>query len=325
MSPPTSTPSGWRKDYRDATEAPHPAVKERVWRSLEGRPRTRSTGARVALSLVAVAALAVLAFVWLRPRTVNHAAEGFAYAAASARFEADDRQLVLRSGRLEVSSWGTPIVVKAGSTRVDVESAVAVVEVAGEHVSVRVAEGTILIDGVPQTATAQSRAEAGALNALGVLEPSDARVLRAEAAAERASREHRWAEAKAALDVVAGSSSLRAESALLKRGELELRQLGDPAAALGSFDEGDARFPSGALAMERALSALEASVAQAQWTDVEARCDRFLARFPQSNRRAEVLTVRAAALHAQGRLSDACAAAAELATPPPFATKCQRP
>lgn len=325
MNTSNSTPSGWRKDYRDETEAPHPAVKERVWRSLEGGPRKRTNGARVALGLAAVAAMAVLAFVWLRPRTVSHSADGFAYVATSARFEEQSRQLVLRSGRLEVSSWGTPVVVTAGSTRVDVESAVAVVEVAGEHVIVRAAEGTVLIDGVRQTATPQSRTEAGSLTTLEALEPSDARVLRAEAAAETASREHRWADAKVALDVVAGSSSLRAESALLKRGELELRQLRDPAAALVSFDEGDARFPAGALAMERSLSALEASVARAQWNDVEARSDRFLTRFPQSNRRAEVLTVRASALHAQGRLSDACAAAAELATPPPFATKCPLP
>lgn len=289
-----STSSDWRKTYRDATEAPHPAVKERVWRGLEpGRPARRAP--RWVLAVSATAAVLALAW-WLTPRarSVAQAREGYAFVTTGAVFTEGANALSLESGRVVVSAWRAPVVVRAGSSTIAVESAVAVVEVAAERVTVRAIDGVVTMNGVRQFASSERQRE-DSLDAVRALEPAEAPVLRAEAAAERASQEQRWDDARAALNVVAASGSLRAEAALLKRGELELRRQHDAARALATFDEGDTRFPNGTLAMERALSAIEASVALQQWPQTVARCDRFLSTFPDSHRAEEVRTARSAA------------------------------
>lgn len=319
-----SSTNDWRSEYRAATEAPHPAVKERVWRGLEQRPR-RST-ARVAVFALAGCCAAVAVAVVLVPRGESRAqtGDGFAWVSSDARLEQDGATLTLRSGRVVVSAWQTPVTVKAGRQQVVVDAAIASVEVAGDQTSVRALEGVVLVDGERVASRPAEPALTAELDRVRALESPEAPVLRAEVEAERATVEQRWDDASRSLSVVATSSSLRAESALLKRGELELRQLKQPARALASFDEGDARFPSGSLAPERALSALEASVAQTNWPDAVTRADRFLERFPANERADEVRGVKAAALHAQGRTGEACALAKKLPTLPAFAANCPK-
>lgn len=305
----------WRSEYREATAAPHPAVKERVWRSMQ-TPKTRSFRP---LMLVAAASLVlVVGFIaWPKTTSTSRQADGFAWVSTNARIDGESASLKLQTGTLQVSAWSTPVTVTAAGKTISIDSAIASITVAGDSVSVIANEGTVLVDGE------RLRAKPGSdLSAVLALESAEAPLLRAEAAAELATTERRWDEASQALSVVAASSSLRAESALLKRGELEFRQLKAPARALASFDEGDARFPSGSLSLERSLSALEATVALSRWADVVTRADAFLSRFPDSERLDEVRAVRASALQAQGKTVEACAAAKGLKTPPAFFSSC---
>lgn len=305
----------WRSEYREATAAPHPAVKERVWRSMQ-TPKARSV--RPLMFVAAASVLLILAFIaWPKTTSISRQADGFAWVSTNARVEGDGATLTLHTGALQVSAWSTPVTVNAGGKTVSIESAIASITVAGDSVSIIANEGAVLVDG--ERVQAQPGTDAQAVRAL---ESAEAPILRAEAAADLAATERRWDDASRALSVVAASSSLRAESALLKRGELELRQQGAAARALASFDEGDARFPSGSLSLERSLSALEATVALSRWAEVVTRADAFLSRFPDSERLDEVRGVRASALQAQGKTAEACAAAKGLATPPNFFSSC---
>lgn len=314
MSPsnPPDASAGWRGDYREATSAPHPAVKARVWAAMQSSPR-RGLGWRGPMLAAGVAAVVALAFFWPRSISTSQLNDGYAFVATDARFEQEQQTLTLRQGRLAVSAWNTPVVVEARGQRITVESAVVVVEVAGDRVSVEGVEGAFVIDGERHEASDASRAAAGDVGPLQTLEGPEAPLARAETLATAAMQAQRWDDASRALSVVAKSSSLRAEAALLKRGELELRRLAQPLRALASFDEGDVRFPDGTLAMERSLSALEAAVAGQQWESAVQRADRFLTRFPSTERSAEVRRVR----------DSACTAAAA-ATPPVFVGGCLR-
>jgi hypothetical protein len=313
---------GWRERYRLETAAPPAGAEQRVWQALRA-PR-RSSNQRLALAFVAAAAAGVLAVLLGWPTTINGpvTGEGFAAVATGARLTRDARTLTLAAGRLVVSVWGQPVTVEAGGRRVELEAAQCAVLVAGERVEVWPVEGVVVVDGVAVEAAPRTRAAAGDVSALAALEAAEAPLVRAEARARSAVEAHAWAEAVRAYDVIAASSSLRAEVALVKRGELELRQLGAPARARATFDEAAARFPDGSLAAERALSALEAAAALADWGDVERRAQAFESAFPSSERLAEVRQARAAALWATGRADAACALAATLPTPPPFAPRC---
>lgn len=305
----------WRSEYREATAAPHPAVKERVWRSMQ-TPKARS--ARPLMFVAAASLVLVIGFIaWPKTSSTSRQADGFAWVSTNARLDGDGAELKLHTGTLQVSAWSTPVTVNAAGKNVSIDSAIASITVAGDSVSIIANEGTVLVDGARLRATPGSD-----LSAVLALESVEAPILRAEAAADLAATERRWDDASTALSVVAASSSLRAESALLKRGELEFRQLKAPARALASFDEGDTRFPSGSLSLERALSALEATVALSRWADVVTRADAFLSRFPDSERLDEVRAVRASALQAQGKTAEACAAAKALKSPPSFFSSC---
>lgn len=291
--------SNWRTEYRDATQTPPAGAKERVWRNLSA-PRSSSRFVVPLFALSAAAAALVIGLaVWPRTKSNFERLDGFAYRSTDAVFERTGHRFVLREGRLAINAWEGPVFVETKGHRVVVEHALAVVEVAGEAVHVLPAEGVTLLDDVVARPTAQTRAAVSEREELVTVEPSEALIVRAESEARAASHEHRWAEAAAALSVVATSSSLRAEAALLKRGELELRELHTPAAALATFDEGDTRFPDGTLAEERALSALEATVALNRWADGVRRADDFSTRFPKSHRISDVQRVRALALQAQ--------------------------
>ncbi len=300
---PPEASSRWRDDYREATAAPHPAAKERVWRGLHAAPRPFPW--RVPGFLAAVAALIAVVGFWPRSVSTSWANDRYAFVATDARFEQEGARFTLRHGRLAISAWGAPVLIEAVGQRIEVEHAITVVGVAADRVSVQSVEGVIVVDGERLEATEASRKAAGDVSALRALEGPEAPLARAESVAASAMQAQRWDEASRALSVIAGSSSLRAEAALLKRGELELRHLAQPLRALESFDEGDVRFPDGTLAIERSLSALEAAVAARQWDLAVQRADRFVARFPGQARSAEVRHVR----------QSACAAA--LASTPP--------
>jgi hypothetical protein len=264
QSNPPDASAGWRGDYREATSAPHPAVKARVWAAMQSSPR-RGFGWRGPMLAAGVAAVVALAVFWPRSISTSQLNDGYAFVATDARFEQEQQTLTLRQGRLAVSAWNTPVVVEARGQRITVESAVVVVEVAGDRVSVEGVEGAFVIDGERHEASDASRAAAGDVGPLQTLEGP------------------------------------------------ELRRLAQPLRALASFDEGDVRFPDGTLAMERSLSALEAAVAGQQWESAVQRADRFLTRFPSTERSAEVRRVR----------DSACTAAAA-ATPPVFVGGCLR-
>jgi hypothetical protein len=309
---PPDASAGWRGEYREATSAPHPAVKERVWRAMQSSPR-RGFGWRGPMLAAGVAAAVAVAVFWPRSVSTSQRSDTYAFVATDARFEQEQQTFTLRQGRLAVSAWNTAVVIEARGQRIEAESAIVVVEVAGDRVSVLGVEGAFVIDGERHEATEASRAAAGDIGALKTLEGSEAPLARAETLATSAMQAQRWDEASRALSMVAQSSSLRAEAALLKRGELELRHLGQPLRALASFDEGDVRFPDGTLAMERSLSGLEAAVAARQWDSAVQRADRFLTRFPSTERSAEVRRVR----------DSACTAAAT-SNPPGFVAGCPR-
>jgi hypothetical protein len=184
-------------------------------------------------------------------------------------------------------------------------------------------DGVVLLEGARVRATATSRAAAGDVGPLAAIEDAEAPVARAEAVAAAAVEAGAWDEAITAYSLVAASTSLRAEVALLKRGALELRQLSAPARARATFDEAATRFPAGALALERSLSALEAAAALSDWSDVDRRAQAFEATFPSSERLDEVRRARALALYALHRVDAACLVARSLRQPVPFSPECQ--
>ncbi|MDX2009284.1 MAG: hypothetical protein SFW67_03790 [Myxococcaceae bacterium] len=312
----------WRRDYRQATEAPPVGARARVWRAMTvAKPASRRWLMPAFAGAMAAGVLLVLA---LWPRAVNEAraGDGFAYVATTATLSREGRHLALGAGRLALSVWGAPVQVDVRGRRVEVEAARAVVEVAGDRVRVLPVDGSVLVDGERVTASPATRAEAGDVGALCALEPTDAPLTRAEARATVAFEAGAWSDAAAAWSEVAASSSLRAEVALVKRGELELRRLSAPEKARATFDEAAARFPAGSLAMERSLSALEAAAALADWQDVARRTQAFETAFPTSERLGEVRRARALALYALRSVAEACEVARTLSQPVPFQAEC---
>lgn len=313
--------SDWRERYRAATLTPPVGAKQRVWKAL-GESKAAPGRRTLVFGALAAAAGALLVLAWPAGRTTSFVGEGMAMQANGAQLVREGRTLRLSEGTLTVSAWGAPVLILARDSRVELAAAVVAVRVAGERVEVLPIEGVVVVNGEAREATERSRALAGDWSAVRSLESADAAALRAQAAGERAVEARAWEAAAAAYGVVAQSGTLRAEAALLKRGELELRHLGRTAQALASFDEGDARFPEGSLGQERALSALEASVSLATWPEVLRRAEAFERRFPSSERLDDVRRVQRAALLSLGRREEACALAARLPGPP--AQECRR-
>lgn len=226
----------------------------------------------------------------------------------SAKVERQNRQVTLQSGELGVSSWGAPFEVVAKGHTVRVEAGSGVVRVAGDSVTVDVAEGVLSFDGTLQSATRASKSAAGLLGSrVAELESVAARPRRLVARAEQAVSERRFEDAVDAFAAVATSGSLDAEVANYKQGELELRQLAQPARALATFEAGEQRFAAGALSQERQLSAIESCVKLERWDEVERRTAAFLVSHVESERRDEVKVLHARALAARGDVSAACA------------------
>jgi TolA-binding protein len=108
------------------------------------------------------------------------------------------------------------------------------------------------------------------------------------------------ASAATLLEDLSRKSGPRAEAALYELGRLRLRFLGQPAQALAAFEEHARRFPSGALALESSLSAVEARVSLGQDEPALREMDAFLGRYGQSERAADVRWLRASLLQARG-------------------------
>ncbi|MFZ5441398.1 MAG: tetratricopeptide repeat protein [Myxococcota bacterium] len=298
--------------FREATASPPPFAKERVWQRLAEPRAPRRSALFPALVLAASVLVGVVGTrVALTRDSAGQWSEGRSAAVwTAARVERTGHTLVLERGELAVSSWGTPVEVRAAAHRVVVERGVAIIRVAGDSVTAELVEGALLFDG--ETRTAPLVAKTALSEQVVRLEPEETAGARLSARAERAEAEQRFEEAAKAWAELASSGSLDAEVANFKQGEVELRQLRRPEAALATFEAGEARHPAGALTQERQLSAIESCVALGRWPDVEARTSAFLTRHPRSERADEVRVLHARALLARGAKDEACAALASL-------------
>jgi len=101
------------------------------------------------------------------------------------------------------------------------------------------------------------------------------------------------AEAAALFSTVARGRSSRAELSLYELGRTELRYLRDPAAARSAFSTYVERYPNGLLLQEVELSLIESELAGSDFAAARASMDRFLSRHPGSERRDEVMLLRA--------------------------------
>ncbi len=303
--------------FRDATAAPPPGSRERVWRALDAPVKPRSQLRLIPLFLVATAAgVAFTLFVMHEsPAPLRWSDPHSAVLSTTARAVLDpsSRRVTLESGEVALSSWGAPLELFAVGHTVRVERGVVVVRVAGDSVTVSPVEGVASFDGISVKATAASRIAAGALGQdVLSLESTTAQPRRLLARADAFITERDFPQAVSTLSAVAQLGGLDAEVALYKKGELELHQLSRPEAALDTFDDGDARFASGALRQERQLSAIEACVKLERWGAVLSRTEQFLSEHQASERADELRLLHASALAATGELKAACAEVARL-------------
>lgn len=311
-----STPD-WRREYREATAMPPPGAKDRVWRKLDLGAKGTSRWLVPSVALAAAAAVAVVLWPRAEPgESKTWRTDGSVVSVEDARvaYEPASNTVTLERGTLTASVWSGPALhVRALARHIEVDSAVVAVSVAGDSVTVTPLTGSVLVDGerVESTSATRERAAPQAAH-IEALEPKEAKALRAATIAERALESRRFEDAARAFDEVAKSGSLGAEAALLRKGEVELRNLDAPGRALATFEQGDAHFPGGSLAHERALSALEALSSLRRWADVEARSARFLTGFPDSERANDVKMLHATALFELDRRAEACAEVREL-------------
>jgi hypothetical protein len=236
------------------------------------------------------------------PQTFHGANDVISLREGHATWNPGANEVTLERGVLEASVWGAPALrVRVAGRLIETTSAVLLVRTAGESVTIAPVRGSVLVDGQLVEASEATRREAGATT-IEALEPRDAPRRRAA----QALAAQQWEAADRALDEVASSGSLGAEAALLQKGELELRTLADPRRALSTFEAAATRFPQGNLVQERELSSLEAEFALARFEAVSTRAAAFLARFPDSERSADVRRLQVRALLKLGRRAEAC-------------------
>jgi hypothetical protein len=298
-----------KQAFRDGTATPPPGARERVWRELSSpRVNPQRTGWLLpALAFCACVALGVVATRALLPRdtSAQWSDAQSAVVWTQARAARTERTVTLERGEVAVSSWGAPVEVAAKGHVIRVDRGVAVIRVAGDSVTAEVVDGVLSFDG--ETRQAGPRPVSSPLLAtLEALESPTSRPQRLSARAERALAERRFEDAARAFAEVASSGSLDAEVANFKKGDLELRELSRPEAALATFEAGESRFPSGALTQERALSAIESCVKLGRWAEVEQRTASFLSRHADSERSEEVHLLHARAVGARGDWKTAC-------------------
>lgn len=297
-------------------------ARERVWRRL-GDKRAPSSSAPLWAKGLAFAACAAAGFAvvsnFTAPAepTVFTTDTSVATATGTDLTRDTDGTLHLAQGTALVSSWGAPgIQITALQHKIEAQVAVFAVGVAAQSVTVDVREGSVRVDGERVEAGRRWPASATAstdFSPLTRLEPARATEERSWALAEGALQEGDYPQALKRFDAL-GGGGLRAEAALLKKGELQLRQLKTPAAALTTFDEALNRFPSGSLTQEIALSSLEATLALEKWTDARTRAADFLIRFPDSERLLDVRYVSALAAWQLNDKSTTCAEIRDLQT-----------
>ncbi len=297
---------------KDASAEVPAGARERVWRRLGEKPAAAPTGLWVKGLAFAACAAAGFALVssFTTPASSVFTTETSLATGTVTRDAAG--VLHLEKGSVLVSSWGGQTVqLVAAKHTVEAEVALFSAGVAALSLTVDVKEGSVRVDG--------ERVEAGRRWPAGVagshdfspvtrLEPVRAGEDRAWALAEGAVREGNYPQALQRFEAL-GGGGLRAEAALLKKGELQLRQLNTPADALKTFDDATHRFPSGSLTQELALSSLEATLALGHWSDARSRANDFLTRFPQSER---LLDVRYVAALAAWQLNDKSTTCAEI-------------
>jgi hypothetical protein len=207
-----------------------------------------------------------------------------------ARVEPHDGLVAVRAGTLGISTWGQPGVrLEVAGHLLEAQASLFAVQVAGDSVVLDVREGLVLVDGERVERRWPASAEGLALDFSGVqrLEPAQAREEREWRISQALLEAGQVEAARAQLARLAGGG-LRAEAALLLKGELELRRLHDAKTALGTLDDAARRFPEGSLQQEVALTRLEALHALGDTAALGAAARDFLTRFPQSERRAEV-------------------------------------
>jgi len=114
-----------------------------------------------------------------------------------------------------------------------------------------------------------------------------------QARARAAESAQHYAEAAELYRKLAEIDGARAGNALYQLARLRLQFLGQPGGALSALDESRARFPEGPLALETALTSIEARLALHQDDATLREMDSFLSRYPNSERTAEVRWLRA--------------------------------
>jgi hypothetical protein len=309
----------------DTAQVPAGA-RERVWRRLGTEVPARSTPfwlKGLAFAACTAAGFALVSSLSTPAPVTFQLDRAVASATGSVTRDATGA-LHVEKGEVVASAWGTPgIKITASSAQVEAEAAIFSVSAAAQAVVVDVNEGEVRVNG--------ERVEAGHRWPKGTaaqhdyarvtkLEPAHAAEDRSWALADRDVESGRFPQALARYDAL-GGSGLRAEAALLKKGELQLRQLKSPADALLTFQAARRRFPSGSLGQELSLSSLEAMLALEQWSDARAAARDFLSQFPDSERQVEVRYVSALAAW---RVGDKPAACSELSGLQPSAFSGER-
>lgn len=318
----------WARELGQQTASPPLGAKARVWSRMQRRAKRRGLAlwAMVPVTAVVVALVVVGTQRALEPKPLQTWQGPGHLAAAKGTVEWRDEGVVeLREGTLAVSVWRKkPVRVKAAGHTIVVESASVVITVAGDAFTVAPLQGSVLVDEVVMQATPTSRSQAGPLaQTLEAREPPEAEVNRALRFAEAAVAEGKPVEALMALERASKQSSASAEVALFRKGELQLRVLHNPAAAVATFDSGDARFPNGSLSTERALSALEATTTLKDWVEVARRSSDFLEAHGQSERADDVRKLRSSALFSMGLRQEACSELKAI-DPPEWRRVCKR-
>ncbi|MBI3183061.1 MAG: tetratricopeptide repeat protein [Myxococcales bacterium] len=145
-------------------------------------------------------------------------------------------------------------------------------------------------------------------------------------------RRGRYGEAVRLYESLARGGGRHAELSAYEVGRLKKRYLGDRAGAVAAFADYRARFPRGALRPEVDLSLIEAHLEAGSFSAALAEMDSFLATHPSSERRGEVLLLRANVLRERGEHERALADYLELVEVPGtlgddasyFAASCER-
>lgn len=277
-------------------------ARERVWRRLQQKPA--ATGMPVWAKGLAFAACTAAGFLAVSSFLAPAKPQAFSFDGAVASVRGDavqeaDGAISLAKGHALVSAWSAPgVTLRARQHLIQAEVALFSVDVAPAEVTVDVREGEVRVDGEKvfagkrwPTGTAAAAADFAPVTKL---EPARAEEDRAWSLAEQSARKGDYPAAVKRFDAL-GGGRLRAEAALLRKGELQLRALSSPAEALKTFDGALKRFPNGSLTQELSLSALETALALGQWQDARTRATAFVARFPQSERLDDVRYVSALA------------------------------